>query len=138
MNVHIHDFLPESETVLWDLWYPEAGATGVPIARGRLNPTEVLWVHGYARFFHWRHAGGESRFCVIARGASLTRSGPRFPMTRLFVDGGNIRREDRWPGSADQGNLVILPGGEVGTLLEWWNAADGSEWRWKIEFYNHS
>ena len=38
MNVHIHDFLPESETVLWDLWYPEAGATGVPIARGRLNP----------------------------------------------------------------------------------------------------
>jgi len=45
MNVHIHDFLPESETVLWDLWYPEAGATGVPIARGRLNPTEVLWVH---------------------------------------------------------------------------------------------
>ncbi len=90
MNVHIHDFLAESETVLWDLWYPEAGATGVPFARGRLNPTEVLWV------------------------------------------------EDRWPEAADQGNLVILPGGEVGTLLEWWNAADGSEWRWKTEFYNHS
>jgi len=45
MNVHIHDFLPESETVLWDLWHPDAGATGVPFARGRLNPTDVLWVH---------------------------------------------------------------------------------------------
>jgi hypothetical protein len=49
MNSHIYEVLPESETVLWDLWYPEAG-----------------------------------------------------------------------------------------TLLEWWNAADGSEWRWKIEFYNHT
>jgi hypothetical protein len=135
MNVHIHDFLPESETVLWDLWYPEAGATGVPIARGRLNPTEVLWVHAAPPTLEVTVRAGNGQ--VIARGASLTRSGPRFPMTRLFVDGGNIRREDRWPGSADQGNLVILPGGEVGTLLEWWNAADGSEWRWKIEFYNH-
>ncbi len=32
MNVHIHDFLPMSETVLWDLWYPEAG---VPPLRWR-------------------------------------------------------------------------------------------------------
>src|SRR5260370_23500986 len=54
MNVQIHDFLPQSETVLWDLWYPEAGATGVPFARGRLNPTEVLWVHAAPP-----HAGGD-------------------------------------------------------------------------------
>ncbi len=74
---------------------------------------------------------------VIARGESLTRSGPYFPMTRLWLDGAQVRREDRWPEAADKGNLVILPGGEVGTLVEWWNAADGSEWRWQIEFYNH-
>ncbi len=36
----------------------------------------------------------------------------------------------------DLGSLVILPGGEVGTLVEWWNAPDGSEWRWRLEFYN--
>ena len=30
---------------LWDLWYPKAGATGVPFARGRLDATEVLFVH---------------------------------------------------------------------------------------------
>jgi hypothetical protein len=33
--------------------------------------------------------------------------------------------------------MVILPGGEVGELLKSWNAKDGSEWRWQIEFYNH-
>jgi hypothetical protein len=96
MNVHIHDFLPESETVLWDLWYPEAGATGVPIARGRLNPTEVLWVHAAPPTLEVTVRAGNGQ--VIARGASLTRSGPRFPMTRLFVDGGNIRREDAGQG----------------------------------------
>jgi hypothetical protein len=31
---------------------------------------------------------------------------------------------------------VVLPGGEVGILLAWWNAEDGSEWRWQVEFYN--
>ena len=31
---------------------------------------------------------------------------------------------------------VLLPGGEVGVLLSWRNAADESEWRWQVEFYN--
>ena len=81
-----------------------------------------------------RTAGGR----VVARGESLICSGPRFPMTRLWLDGVRVRREDRWPTAADLGNLVILPGGEVGTLLEWCNAVDDSEWRWKIEYYNHA
>jgi hypothetical protein len=83
MNVHIHDFLPESETVLWDLWYPEAGATGVPFARGRLNPTEVLWVHAAPPTLEVTVRAGNGQ--VIARGESLTRSGQRFPMA---VSGG--------------------------------------------------
>jgi hypothetical protein len=57
-------------------------------------------------------------------------------MARLAVDDGRISREDRWPTADDLGALVILPGGEVGTLIEWWNAADGSEWRWRLELYN--
>jgi hypothetical protein len=28
-------------------------------------------------------------------------------------------------------------GGEVGTLLAWWDADDHSEWRWRMEFYTH-
>jgi hypothetical protein len=47
-----------------------------------------------------------------------------------------VRREDRWPTQADLGSLVILPGGEVGVLTAWWNADDGSAWRWSVEFSN--
>jgi hypothetical protein len=48
-----------------------------------------------------------------------------------------VMRQDRWPTKADIGQLVLLPGGEVGVLVQWWNAKDGSEWRWQVEFYNH-
>lgn len=27
---------------IWDLWYPGAAATGLPFARGRLDPVDVL------------------------------------------------------------------------------------------------
>jgi hypothetical protein len=30
---------------LWDLWYPQAGATGISFARGRLAATDTLLVH---------------------------------------------------------------------------------------------
>ncbi len=30
MNMPIHSVLPPSETVVWDLWYPDASATGIP------------------------------------------------------------------------------------------------------------
>jgi hypothetical protein len=59
------------------------------------------------------------------------------PITRLTRRGNQIAREDLWPLAEDIGRMVILPGGEVGELLKWWNAEDGSEWRWQVEFYNH-
>jgi hypothetical protein len=136
MNLHIHDVLLASETVVWDLWFPDAGSTGIAFARGRLNPTDVLWVHAAPATLEVMVRATDGQ--IIAQGNSLVRSGPRFPMTRLWLNGMQVQREDRWPEVADQGNLVILPGGEVGTLLEWWNAPDGSEWRWKIELYNHA
>jgi hypothetical protein len=117
----------------WDLWYPGAGATGMPFARGRLDSTEVMWVHAAPRKLEvtirrWDGA-------VRARG-EVSREGGYMPMTRLEVSGDGISREDRWPTQDDLGALVILPGGEVGTLVEWWNADDGREWRWRVEFYN--
>jgi hypothetical protein len=120
-------------TETWDLWYPGAAATGLFFARGRLDPTDVLWVHSPPKKLevNVRRFDGSIR----ARG-ELTRQGDYLPMARLSVDDGRITRDDRWPTPDDQGALVILPGGEVGTLLEWWNAPDGSEWRWRLEFYN--
>ncbi|MBA2632491.1 MAG: hypothetical protein H0U86_05765 [Chloroflexi bacterium] len=118
----------------WELWYPAAAATGLEFARGRIDPTEVLWVHAAPERLAVTVRTGDDR--VIARGEPLEREGPGLPMTRLTLVGDEVRREDRWPTPADLGALVILPGGEVGVLTAWWNAEDGSAWRWSVEFSN--
>lgn len=121
---------------LWDLWYPQAGATGVPFARGRLDAVTILWVHAPPPVLtvEIRSAKGSR----LAQGVDLPQTADR-PMAQLKRRGGRIMREDRWPTAKDIGigQFVILPGGEVGQLMQWWHAKDGSEWRWQIEFYNH-
>jgi len=72
---------------------------------------------------------------LVAKGDALAGDEPT-PMARLSLRDGVVRRESVWPGDGDIGRIVILPGGEVGTLLSWWNADDGSEWRWQVEFHN--
>jgi len=118
----------------WDLWYPDAAARGLPFARGRLDATDVLLVHAAPDTLdvEVRSDAGE----LIVQGRGLKRTADR-PIARLAVQGATIEREDLWPTDADKGRPVILPGGEVGILLRWWNAEDGSEWRWSVEFYNH-
>ncbi len=119
---------------IWDLWYPQAAATGVPFARGRIDSTDVLLVHAAPPMLtvEVRSERGHR----LAMGVDLSQTADR-PMARLTRRGDEIVREDLWPLAEDIGRLVILPGGEVGELLTWWNAVDGSEWRWQIEFYNH-
>ncbi len=118
----------------WELWYPGAAATGLPIARARIDPVDVAWAHAVPRRLAVTVRHGDDR--VVARGEPLERSGPYLPMTRLVLDGEAVRREDRWPTDADLGAIVILPGGEAGVLTAWWNAEDGSAWRWSIELSN--
>lgn len=118
----------------WELWYPAAAATGIEFARGRIDPTDVLWVHAAPDRLAVTVREGDDR--VIARGEPLEREGAYLPMTRLSLDGADVRREDRWPVADDLGSLVILPGGEVGVLTAWWNAPDGSAWRWSVELSN--
>ena len=120
----------------WDLWFPDAGATGLPFARGRIDPADVLWVHAAPPSLDVAVRDDQER--VVASGRQLQRAGERLPLTRLSRRGSTIEREDRWPNQNDLGALVILPGGEVGRLTAWWNASDGSEWRWQVEFYNHA
>ena len=73
---------------------------------------------------------------LLACGDQLPRTADR-PIARLRREGARITREDLWPEAEDIGRPVILPGGEVGILMTWWNAPDGQEWRWQVEFYNH-
>ena len=54
----------------------------------------------------------------------------------LRREGPVLVREDLWPGEAHYGLPVLLPGGEVGILLSWWNADDRGAWRWQVEFFN--
>ncbi|HMM40282.1 MAG TPA: hypothetical protein PKA95_00095 [Thermomicrobiales bacterium] len=119
---------------VWDLWYPNAASQGLSFARGRLDETVVLLVHALPDAIRVEVRDDDGR--LLASSDQLERTADR-PMARLVRDGAAIRREDIWPGQEDIGRPVILPGGEVGILTAWWNADDGSEWRWSIELYNH-
>jgi hypothetical protein len=120
---------------IWDLWFPEAAATGMPFARGRLDATSVLLVHAAPDLLDVQVRDDSGQ--LLAEGKSLPRTAET-PMLRLTRQGQDITREDIWPDETDQGRPVLLPGGEVGILLEWWNAEDKSAWRWRVEFYNHT
>src|SRR4051794_18482665 len=113
-----------SRAEVWDLWYPNAAAQGLPFARGRLERTDVLLVHAAPPTM--RVAVFDDAGKLLAAGDQLERTAER-PMTRLMRHGIAITREDRWPSGTDIGRPVILPGGEVGILQSWWNAEDGSE-----------
>jgi hypothetical protein len=124
--------MPEQQ--IWDLWYPHAATQGLPFARGRLDSTDNLLVHAAPDTLDVsvRDDAGN----LLASGSGLARTGD-YPMALLTVHGGKVVRIDRWPLPEETGTPVILPGGEVGILKCCWNAADGSEWRWQVEFYNH-
>ncbi|MDF3015315.1 MAG: hypothetical protein K0R44_540 [Thermomicrobiales bacterium] len=69
---------------IWDLWYPDAAAQGMPFARGRLAATDVLLVHAAPDTLDVvvRSDDGE----VLAQGKGLARTAER-PMARLTADG---------------------------------------------------
>ena len=124
----------QAQLQIWDLWYSKAGATGIPFARGRLDATNILLVHAPPPVLTVEVRSEEGQ--RLAYTQDLEQTADR-PMARLTMQGESITREDLWPSQSDIGQVVILPGGEVGKLLIWGNAEDGSEWRWQVEFYNH-
>jgi hypothetical protein len=123
--------MPQHE--VWDLWFPDAAAQGLPFARGRLDTTDVLLVHAAPASLRVEVRDDDGNRLAFADG--LTRTADR-PIARLTRTGDSITRLDLWPEAEDLGRPVILPGGEVGILKAWWNADDGSEWRWTVELYN--
>jgi hypothetical protein len=118
----------------WDLWFPQAAATGLPFARGRVDHTDIMLVHAAPPMLTVTVRSSTGQVLASARDLAQTAE---TPIARLTRRGDHIERVDIWPTDDDLGRLVILPGGEVGTLRQWWNADDHSEWRWQLELYNH-
>jgi len=119
----------------WDVWYPNAASRGLSFARGEMEHSEWCWLHSAPDSV--RIEVRDELGHTIARADQLRREGPELPMTLVTRRGDTLVREDRWPTDADHGMPVLLPGGEIGILREWWNAPDGSAWRWSVEFKNH-
>jgi hypothetical protein len=117
----------------WDIWYPQAGSTGISFARGLLAVTDGLLVHSPPPLLTVEIRSSSGRRLAYAQDLAQTADRPMAILTR---HGKQVSRQDCWPTAEEIGQLVLLPGGEVGVLLKWWNAEDGSEWRWQVEFYN--
>ena len=126
--------MAEKELQFWDLWIADAGSTGISFARGRLDPTDTIIVHAPPTQLSVEVRTTDGK--LLASGKDLSRTKDT-PMARLRSKGDTITREDIWPTEADYGTLVIVAGGEVGTLLKWENGPQYQSWRWQLEFYNH-
>ncbi|HZD16585.1 MAG TPA: hypothetical protein VE669_00440 [Actinomycetota bacterium] len=98
-----------------------------------MAPTRLVLAHALPERAHVTVSDGKGR--VVAEGRDLADDAAT-PMSELRVDGDRVRRRNRWPSQEDIGTPVVLPGGEVGILRDWWNATDGTEWRWTVEFHN--
>ena len=119
---------------IWDLWIPDVAAQGVLFARGRLNITQILLVHAAPEKLSVEVY--DDKRMILAQGSDLLRTA-NTPIARLQLRGKKVTREDIWPTEAEIGLPVILAGGEVGILQQWWNDVEEQQWRWRVEFYNH-
>ena len=120
-----------SEQYYWDLRNPDGAMLGLEFARGVSAPTDVMLAHALPERVDV--VVRDENDNVVARGEGLEHP-LSTPIARLRVSDGAVTRENVWPDDSDIGRVVILPGGEIGTVCEWWHADDHSTWRWKVEF----
>ncbi len=118
---------------VWELRNPDGAMLGVEWARGRSEAREEIIAHSLPERVDV--VVRDDQGTVVAKGDELTGDQPT-PMARLRITEGTVTRESIWPTDVDLGALVILPGGEIAELKSWWNADDGGEWRWQVEFHN--
>jgi hypothetical protein len=120
---------------IWEIRNPDGGSQGLEVARGRSGEHDVLLAHAMPERIDVTVTDPEGSVKAAGRELAADRS---TPISRLSIEGGEVRRENIWPTQADLGLPVILPGGEIGILTAWWNADDGSAWRWSLELQNHA
>jgi hypothetical protein len=118
---------------IWELRNPDGAMLGMEFARGVTAKSDCMLAHALPERVSVTVTDADGE--VVAKGEGLDHPAER-PMARLWLRGDRVERENVWPDETDLGRPVILPGGEVGILRSWWNADDGSAWRWQVEFEN--
>lgn len=122
-----------AENHIWEIRNPDGGMLGTEVARALMAATDDVLAHALPERVSVEVRDG--RGGLVAKSEELKADGVT-PMARLQLRNGTVTRSQVWPDDGDLGRPVILPGGEVGILRQWWNAPDGSEWRWQVEFHN--
>jgi len=74
-----------SQLQIWDLWYPQAGATGLPFARGRLDATKVLLVHAPPPMLTVEVRSDEGQRLAYSQDLAQTADSRRTHRPRRFV-----------------------------------------------------
>jgi hypothetical protein len=120
---------------IWEIRNPDGAAMGLEVARGRSGEHDLMLAHAMPERIDITVTDADGT--VLASAYDL-RHDAVTPITKLTLEGSTVHRENVWPSPADLGLPVILPGGEIGLLTAWWNADDGSEWRWSIELHNRA
>jgi hypothetical protein len=121
---------------IWEIRNPDGGSQGLEVARGRSGAHDTMLAHAMPERIDVTVTDPEGT--MVSVGRDLRDDTCSTPISRLTVTRSGVRRENIWPTDEDVGLPVILPGGEIGVLTAWWNADDGSSWRWSIELQNHA
>lgn len=119
---------------LWELCNPDGNMLGMEVGCAIMEADDTVLGHALPERedIEFRDQAGNS----VARDREF-KADQGTTIAQLSIRDETMQREQVWPGQSDLKRPVI-PGGEVvGILKTWWNAADGSEWRWQAEFHNH-
>lgn len=120
---------------IWELRNPDGAMTGMAWGRALIAAQEQVLAHSLPESVDVEVRTTDGSRVAYAEG--LADQSAATPMSRLDLGAdGSIWRTNIWPDDSDVGKPVLLPGGEVGILLQWWNEPDGSAWRWRVEFSN--
>jgi len=119
----------------WEIRNPDGGMLGLEFAKGRMAAHTDVLSHALPERIDVEVRDASGAVVAAARGLD---GGASTPMARLSIQGEAVTRENVWPDGSDLGKPVILPGGEIGILRSWWNADDGSQWTWNVEFHNET
>jgi len=107
------------------------GPDGLVFARGRSAPLERILVHAPPPVIDVEVFEDGER--LLARGTDLRADDDAGPIQLLTVEGARVTRSPVDP--ADElDEIVLLGGGEIGTLTTWEWAEDRTTWRWSVRF----